>query len=431
MTEILVILFLILLNGIFAMAEIAMVSSRKTRLESVAKKGDRTAKKALELSRNPSKFLSTVQIGITLIGILMGIYSGEKIAGDLENYLYRFDLLRPYSETLAITIIVIILTFFSLVLGELVPKRIGLLMPETLSRILSYPMYLISVVAAPFIWLLSVTTDLLIKMCRIRIPQDSPLTEEEIKAIIQEGTETGVVQEIEQDIVENVFHLGDRKINTLMTLGKDIVWLDLNDPPAVIKQKMTQSVHKAFPVCKGGPENVQGILYSKDLLNSIFRNESFEIEKSLRPAIYLTENTTAYKALERFMGMRHRVALVVDEFGAIQGILSMNDLVDALVGDLAEQLHAKKEIIPREDGSFLVDAGLSLPEFARYFDIDIKDDKALSAINTVAGLAFYFGKKMPIAGDRFQWKNLEIEIIDLDGRRIDKILVKKIPENEI
>lgn len=428
MAEILVLLFLILLNGVFAMAEIAMVSSRKIRLESLAKKGDRTAKKALELSKNPSKFLSTVQIGITLIGILTGIYSGEKIAGDLEEYLSGFELLRPYSETLSISIIVIILTFFSLVLGELVPKRIGLIMPEKLSRILSYPMYWISILAAPFIWLLSVTTDLLIKIFSIRRSKESSVTEEEIKAIIREGTETGVVQEIEQDIVENVFHLGDRKINTLMSPRKDIVWIDLNDPAGVIKQRMTQSVHKAFPVCTGDLENVKGILYSKDMLNSVLRNEPFEIEKNLRPAIYLTENTSAYKALERFMGMRHRVALVVDEFGAIQGILSMNDLVDALVGDLAEQLHEKKEIIPREDGGFLVDAGLSLPEFARYFDIDIKEDKSLSHISTVAGLAFHFGKKIPHAGDRIQWRNLDIEIVDVDGRRIDKILVRKMPE---
>jgi putative hemolysin len=222
MTAALIILLLILLNGIFAMAEIAMVASRKTALEIAAKRGERVAKKALELSRNPGKFFSTVQIGITLIGILIGIYSGENIENDFERYLNQFKLLKPYSETLAVTIIVIILTFLSLVLGELVPKRIGLTIPETTSKILAYPMYVISIVAAPFIWLLTFTADLLFKLFHIKKSAGSNITEEEIKALIQEGTESGAVQEIEQDIVENVFHLGDRTIGTLMTIRENI-----------------------------------------------------------------------------------------------------------------------------------------------------------------------------------------------------------------
>jgi len=427
MTEILILLFLILLNGVFAMAEIATVSSRKARLEKAAKKGDRTAKKALELSENPGKFLSTVQIGITLIGILTGIYSGEKIEDDLESYLSSFGILQAHSETLAVTIIVIALTFFSLVLGELVPKRIGLTMPETIAKILAYPMYLISVITAPFIWLLTFTSDLLLKIMRIKKSKESAVTEEEIKAIIREGTESGTVQEIEQDIVENVFHLGDRKINTLMTQRPDIVWLNAQDPIQVIKSRITSSVHKAFPVCKDDLDNVIGIIYSKELLNSVLKGETFDIEKQARPAFYLTQHTTAYKALEKFRESKQHVALVVDEFGSIQGILTMNDLVDALVGDLAEQLHEKKEIIPREDGSFLVDASLPLPEFARYFDIDIADDRSVLQVNTVGGLAFHSGKKIPQTGDKFKWKNLSIEIMDMDGRRIDKVLVEKIP----
>lgn len=424
MTEILIIFLLILLNGIFAMSEIATVSSRKARLERSAKKGDRAAKKTLELLRNPSKFLSTVQIGITLIGILTGIYSGEKIEDDLENYLNGFEWLKDYSETLAITIIVIILTFFSLVLGELVPKRIGLTMPETIAKILAYPMYIISVIAAPFIWLLTFTTDLILKILNVKKSKESHVTEEEIKAIIQEGTEAGTVQEIEQDIVENVFHLGDRKINTLMTQRPDITWLNIDHSIETITSTITSSIHQSFPVCKGELDKVEGIVYSKDLLNSILKNEPFEITRSVKAALFLTENTTAYKALEKLRESKQHVVLVVDHLGAIQGILTMNDLIDALVGDLAEQLHEKKEIIPREDGSFLVDASLPLPEFARYFDIDIADDE--SRINTVGGLAFHSGKKIPQTGDRFTWKHLSIEIMDMDGRRIDKILVKKV-----
>lgn len=408
------------------MSEIAMVSSRKSSLEASARKGDKPAKKALELSRNPGKFLSTVQIGITLIGILTGIYSGEKIEDDLESYLATFELLKPYSETLAITLIVITLTFFSLVLGELVPKRIGLTMPETITRVLSYPMYIISVIAAPFIWLLTFTSDLLLKLLKIRKTRDNQVTEEEIKAIIQEATLSGTVQEIEQDILENVFHLGDRKINTLMTQRMDIDWLNANDSSEVVKLKIASSIHISFPVGRDTLDNVSGMVYSKDILNALLLNEKFELENYLKPAIFLAENTTAYTALEKLRESGQHVALAVDEFGSVQGILTMSDLVDSLVGDFVKQLHEKKEIIPRDDGTFLVDASLPLPEFARYFEIGIDNDKTLSQVNTVGGLAFHSGKKIPHTGDILIWKNLSLEIIDMDGKRIDKILVRKL-----
>lgn len=426
MNEILILLLLILLNGLFAMSEIAMVSFRRARLEKAAKRGDKTAKKALELAEHPSKFLSTVQIGITLIGILTGIYSGDKIADDLEAYLMQYESLREYSESLAVTIIVVLLTFGSLVLGELVPKRIGLVMPETIARVFSYPMYIISLVMAPFIWLLSFTTDTILKIFRIKKSKDSHVTEEEIKAIIQEGAEAGTVQEIEQDIVENVFHLGDRKINTLMTVRPDIEWLDALEPVESIKTAITASTHKSFPVCKGELDQVVGMVYSKDMLNSMFKGAPLEIEKCAKPALYLTENLTAYKALEKFKETKQRVALVVDEIGVIQGILTMNDLMDVLVGDLAEQLHEKKEIIPRDDGSYLVDAALPVPEFARYFEIDISDDEELSQINTVGGLIIHYGTKTPHTGNKQTWRNLSMEIVDMDGRRIDKVLVKRV-----
>ena len=426
MTEILIIFLLILINGIFAMSEIAMVAARKSRLEADARKGDKTAKKVLELSNNPGKFLSTVQIGITLIGILMGIYSGKKIEHDLENYLSGFTLLQPYKSTLAITIIVIILTFFSLVLGELVPKRIGLAMPERVSKILSYPMSLISIIAAPFIWLLTITTDLIIKILNIKKSEDSYITEEEIKGIIEEATETGAVQEIEQDIVENVFHLGDRKINTLMTLRPSIDWLDSNDSLEKNKLKITSSEHKSFPVCKGDLDIIEGIVYSKDILDALLSNEAFELEKHLKPALFLTKSTTAYQALEKLRESKQHLALVIDEVGKVQGIFTMNDLIDVLVGDFVQQLHEKKEIVPRDDGTFIIDASVPFPEFARYFDIEITTDKSLSQINTVGEFALHFGKIIPYTGYKFTWQNMSIEILDLDAGKIDKILAKKI-----
>ncbi len=403
-----------------------MVSARKVRLEKAARKGDRTAKKALELAQNPGKFLSTVQIGITLIGILTGIYSGEKIQDDLVHFLNGFAVLQPYSETIAVSVIVVTLTFFSLVLGELVPKRIGLTMPETISRVLSYPMYWISILTAPFIWLLTATSDLLIKILNIKASDESYVTEEEIKAMIQEGAETGVVQEIEQDIVENVFHLGDRKIKSLMTLRQDMEWLNLEDSPEVIKKKIIESEHKLFPVCRGEINKVEGMLHSKDLLDSLLRNDVFDIEKMAKPVMYLSNNATAYKALENFRQSKDRVAMVVDEYGSIQGVLSVNDLVDALIGDLEKQLHETKEIIPRKDGSYLVDAGLSLSDFTRYFDIDMSEDESISNISTVGGFMIYTGRGNLHVGYNLTWKNLTMEIVDMDGRRIDKILVYEV-----
>jgi len=425
MTEVLIILFLILLNGIFAMSEVAMIASRKSALETGAKRGDGTAKKALELSHNPGKFLSTVQIGITLIGIFMGIYSGDKIEDDLIGFFNRFKFLYPYSEELAVTSIVITLTFFSLVLGELVPKRIGLTMPETIIKILAYPMYVISVLAAPFIWLLTFTSDLLIKMFNIKKSTGTSVTEEEIKAIIQEGTESGAVQEIEQDIVENVFHLGDRTIGTLMTPRENIDWLNIKDSVEMNRLKISKSIHKSFPVCEGGLDNVKGIIYSKDILNSLLKNDSLEIEKYIRPVLYFSQSTPAYKALETLRKSKTHAALVVGASKKVQGILTLNDLIDMLVDDFVQQLHDKKEIIPRDDGSFLVDASLPLPELARYFDIEIADDKNISQINTVEELVFY-NTGAPRTGLEFKWKNLSIEIVDMDGERVDKVLVRRI-----
>lgn len=408
------------------MSEIAMVSSRKSRLELEANKGEKTAEKALELSRNPGKFLSTVQIGITLIGILLGIYSGEKIADDFENFLNRFEWLENYSETLSLGIIVVVLTFLSMVLGELLPKRIGLTMPESITKFLSYPMYFISLVAAPFIWILTITTDLLMRLLHINKSRDNYITEEEIRAIVQEATRTGIIEEIEQDIVENVFHLGDRKINSLMTPRTKIEWLNTEDSIETTKSKISSSVHKSFPVCSRKVDNVAGFVYSKDLLNSLLKNEKFVLEKYLKKALFLPEDTTAYGALEKLRESKQNIALVIDKSRSVKGILSINDLLDTLVSDFDKEMHERKAIIPREDGSFLVDASLPFPEFARYFNIEIKKGKELSKIETVGQLAFKSGKKVSGIGHKFIWKNLYFEIMDMDGRRIDKFLVKKL-----
>jgi len=417
--QILIIFFLILLNGIFAMSEIAMVSSRKSRLETAAKRGDKAAKKALELSKNPGKFLSTVQIGITLIGILTGIYSGEKIQDDLISYLNKFELIKLYSEPIATSVIVVTLTFFSLVLGELVPKRIGLTMPEKISKILSFPMYWISIIAAPFIWLLTFTSDMIIKLFRIKPTTESKITEEEIKAIIQEGMEGGDIQEIEQDIVERVFSLGDRKISSLMTHRNDTILLKTEFDTEQIRKTVNKEMHSVYPVVNSKMD-VVGITLLKDLFRHI--NESdFKISDHIKQPQYVSENLSAYEVLKFFKTGKTHQAIVTDEFGLMQGLVTMNDLLEALVGDVSEFYSNEFAFSQRADGSWLIDGQYPLTEFLRKLDLaGLADDYPF---NTISGLILHQLRRIPSTGDTLRWLNFEIEILDMDGARIDKILL--------
>ncbi|MCC6683697.1 MAG: HlyC/CorC family transporter [Bacteroidia bacterium] len=417
--EIIIILFLILLNGIFAMSEIAMVSARKSRLETAAKRGDKAAKKAIELSRNPGKFLSTVQIGITLIGILTGIYSGEKIEDDLVEYLNQFELLKPYSLTLSVTFIVITLTFFSLVLGELVPKRIGLTMPERISKFLAFPMYWISVIAAPFIWLLTIVSDIIIKVFRIKPTDESKVTEEEIKAIIREGTDGGAIEEIEQDIVERVFSLGDRKVSSLMTYRNDTVTLKADFEADAIKEIVNGEMHSVYPVLNGKGE-VAGIVLLKDLFRHL-NDADFNISDHIKPPQYISENLSAYEALQLFKSGKTHQAIVTDEFKQMQGLITLNDLLEALVGDVSEFYGNDFQFTQRADGSWLIDGQYPLSEFLRRFDLDgLADD---FPFNTISGVILHELRRVPSAGDTLHWLNFDIEILDMDGARIDKVLV--------
>ena len=416
---ILIIFLLILMNGVFAMSEIAMVSARKSRLETAAKRGDKTAKKALELSQNPGKFLSTVQIGITLIGILTGIYSGEKIEDDLVNYLNSFEVLRQYSEPIAVTIIVVTLTFFSLVLGELVPKRIGLTMPEKISKLLSFPMYYISIIAAPFIWLLTFTSDVLIKLFRIKPTLEGRVTEEEIKAIIQEGREGGAIHEIEQDIMERVIILGDRTVASLMTHRTDTIFLRTSFDVKTINSTVNSEIHSVYPVLNE-KFDVEGIILLKDLFKHI-NTAKFKITDHIKPAQFFPENLSAYEALKLFKTGNTHQAIVMDEYGQMQGIVTMNDVLEALVGDVSDFYGSEFSFIQREDGSWLIDGQYPLTDFLRRMDLDdLAEDYPF---NTISGLILDELSRIPATGDTLLWLNYEIEIVDMDGARIDKVLL--------
>src|SRR5690606_37074660 len=347
----LIIVALIFLNGIFAMTEMVLASLRNCRLEAASSKGIRGAKKALGLANHRAKFLSTVQVGITLIGILTGMISGEKIEDDLVQSLAGIPILQPYSEQLAPVVILLLLTYFTLVFGELLPKRIGLVTPELISRTFAPLMVLLSRVTAPFTWLLTKSTDILIKVFNIK-PADRNVTEDEIREIIEEGARTGAIEEIEHDIMENVFYLGDRKLHTLMTPRKEVEWLNIQDPDEVNRQKIIASKHESFPVCDGQLDQIIGIYTTKDMLNAMLRGESPKLGDNLRSALYLPETNSAYKTLDAMKATKQQLVIVVNEYGGVEGILTLHDLVRSIVGDFHEQLHERSEIIPRDDNTY-------------------------------------------------------------------------------
>lgn len=405
------------------MSEIALISARKSRLESAAKKGNKKARVALELANSPNKFLSTVQIGITLIGILTGIYSGEKITMDVETFVGTVAILKPYDHSIAVGIVVLILTFFSLVLGELLPKRIGLNHPEAIAKAVAFPMKIISVITAPFIWTLTVSTEFLLDILKIKPTADGKVTEEEIKAIIKEGTEGGEVQEIEQDIVERVFHIGDRKINSLMTHRKSVVLLPLHSNKIEVKEFMLKELHSIYPVFGDNYDDIVGVVNLKNIF-AHFEQENFNLAEIMTDAPFLMEHTTAYKALENFKKTGIHYAFVTDEYGIFQGIITLNDILEALVGDASEFYKDDFHLVEREDGTWLVDGHYSLHDFLTYFDLDelINDYE----VTTVSGLIMTELSHIPKEGEKLIWNKFELEVVDMDGVKIDKVMIKSL-----
>ena len=420
MGEILLILGLILLNGLFSMAEIALVSARKSRLEAQANKGDKNAKEALDLASHPDTFLSTVQIGITLIGILTGIISGEKLKTNFIHFLERFEPLKDYSYGIDTAIIVVIITYFSMVLGELVPKRLGLAKPEAVSKFLAKPMRILSVITHPFIWLLTKSTFVIVRLLNIKTA-DNQLTEEEIKAIISEGTEQGTIEEAEHEIIERVFHLGDRNITSLMTHRSDLVWFDLNDTEASIKGKILEDPHSVYPICDGQIDNIKGVVSIKDLYVA---DDVTKFKDLMKPPLYVPENNTAYQVLEKYKQSQIHSCFIIDEYGSILGMITLNDILEAIIGDIPEDHDDDYEITEREDGTFLVDAQIPFYDFLSKFEKTDMMNEGEQEFDTLAGFILHLLKRIPQTGDKFEWEGFSMEIIDMDAQRIDKVLVQ-------
>ncbi len=423
--EVVIILVLILLNGIFSMAEIALVSARKVRLENAARQGDEKAKAALKLSNNPDTFLSTVQIGITLIGILTGLYSGEQLKEDVTGYINTIPLLAPYSNGIATALLVIAITYLTLVLGELFPKRIGLANPEKIAKALAQPMYFISRVTFPFVWLLSRSTNILVRVTGLKRTSDSNVTEEEIKAIISEGTSSGAIEETEQEIIERVFHLGDRNITSLMTHRTDIIWLDVSEEGESYKRKIKAAPHSVYPVCDGQIDHIKGILTIKDLYAA---GNLAVLKDIMKKPLFIPDNNTAYQVLEKFKETQIHAAFIVDEYGTFLGMITLNDILEAIVGDMPETGQDDYNMVKREDGSYLIDAQIPFYDFLSEFDMEDQMAEFEQEFDTLAGFILHHLEHIPQTGEKLEWRNFTFEIVDMDAHRIDKILVTP-PEN--
>lgn len=421
--ELLIIILLVLLNGVFAMSEMSLVSSRKFKLENSKKKGSAGAKKALELSENPTKFLSTVQIGITLIGILLGVYSGENLTNDFKSFLDQFAFLQSFSKPLATVGIVIFITYLSILLGELLPKRIAMTFPEKIITMLAKPMDILSKVTSPFVLLLTTSNNLLLKVLGIKSTSDSIVTEEEIKSIVRESAQEGQIDQIEHNIVERVFELGDRKINTLLTHRNAMSYLDITDSLEIVLKKISDNKHSAYPVTSGHSlDYITGIVLMKDLF-PIEDPESFELKKHLRQPIYLNENFYAYKVLEIFKKEQNHYGIVIDEYGNTVGMVTMHDVLDALVGDTSTDENFDYRIVQRSENSWLADAQFPIVEFIKYFDLEYEFD---NKDNYTTLVGFFLNERGSTeVGDKVKIEDLELEIIDKDRQRVDKILITR------
>ena len=423
--EIFILLALIFVNGLFVMSEIALVSARKSRLENLANKGDETARRALDLANNPELFLSAAQIGITLIAILTGVYSGERFGRYLQPSIEKIEIARPYAQTISTTIIVIIVTFLSIVFGELIPKRIGLIKAEKIARLVALPVLYFSRATHPFVWLLNRTSNLFLKILNVKSTSDNNVTEEEIKAIISEGTEQGTIEEVEQEIIERVFHLSDRNITSLMTHRSDIIWFDLNDTEDSIRDKIIKEPHSVYPICDKDLDNIKGNVTLKDLYVT---NDFTAFKSIMKPAVFVPENITAYRLLERFKQQRVTSCFIVDEYGSLQGMITLNDILQAIVGEMPQPDDDYYEIVKRKDGTYLVDAQIPFYNFLSYFSRAEWMSEVEQEFDTLAGFILHQLERIPHIGDTMEWKGFQFEIIDMDAQRIDKVLVSASDE---
>ncbi|MEA4956333.1 MAG: hemolysin family protein [Methanobrevibacter sp.] len=422
--EIIIILILIVLNGVLAMSELAIVSSRRSKLQQMANNGKKHANTVIELIDDPNQFLSTIQIGITLIGILAGAFGGATLAEPLSQNL---TFLGSYASVISVIIVVLIITYLSLVIGELVPKRIALNNPENIAVSLAKYMKILSKICGPLVKILSSSTNFILKIIGSKESKESVVTEDEIKMLIEEGLEDGTIEKEEEDIIKRVFRLDDQKVDMLMTPKNEIIWIDLEESLEESKRKIIESERSIFPVAEGDLDNLLGVVQSKDILSSIFKEENLNIRNYLKKPLIVPENLPSLDILKLFKENLEyvHIAIVVDEYGSVEGLITLNDILEGIVGDIPgiDEMD-EPTAIQRTDGSWLIDSGYSVDRFKELFKIeDLYEDEG--NFTTLAGFILSYLNKIPETGETFSWKNFDFEIVDMDGHHIDKVLVLK------
>ena len=422
-SEILIILGIILLNAVFVLSEMSVASSRKARLQQRINEGDKRAGTVLQLIENPNLFLATVQIGITLVGVFVGVVGGATLSEPLSALLASVPAIAPYAQSLALAIVVIGITFVSIVLGELVPKRIALHNPERIAALLAGPMILVSRLFKPFVWILGKITDVVLKMLGIEPGTEPPVTEEEIQLLIDQGTQAGVFEEAEQDMVEGVFSLADQRVYSLMTPRPDIAWLDIADSVEEIRQKLVESNFSRFPVRQGSLDAIVGIVRARDILVPSLKDEPIVLKNLLKPAFFVPETMFASRALEVLKEKGTDMLLVIDEFGALQGLLTITDILEEIVGEMEIE---EPQATQRQDGSWLLDGMLEVDEFKEIFHLPVLPHE--DEYETLSGFVMVSLGRVPQPTDRFEWHGLKFEVMDMDGRRVDKVLITTLPQ---
>jgi putative hemolysin len=419
-SEVLIVLALLVLNGVFSMSEIAVVSARRVRLQQRADAGDAGARRALALSDDPSRFLATVQVGITMVGVLTGAFGGAALAEPVARWLSAFPLVQPYAEGVALGLVVIAITYLSLIVGELVPKEIGLGHPERIASLVARPMHALSRAAAPLVWILTFSSRMVMRVLRITPNTEAAVTDADVAALLEEATESGVIHEHEQDLVERVFWLGDRHVVDLATPRHRVAWLDVTDGEVELRGKMIAQPRPGYLVCEGALDRVVGTVEVRDLWEQTLRGHPMDLKEVLKQPIFVPENTRALHMLELFRETSSGMAVVVDEYGGVDGVLTRDDLLEDVAWETAP---SDPQVVRRDDGSYLMDGGISVDDFREALGLEERRTDERAAYRTVGGLIVTRLGRIPQVGEHVESEGFRIEVVDMDGPRIDKVLV--------
>lgn len=426
--EIVLLVTLVVLNGLFAMSEIALVTARRARLARLAEDGDGSAAVAMKLGEDPTRFLSTIQIGITSIGILNGIVGEAAFAGPLALWLQTFGVEQQASEVGATVLVVVVITYVSIVVGELVPKRIGQINPEGIARLVARPMNMLSAISRPFVHLLSTSTAIILRLMGQRDSQGPSVTEEEIHAMLVEGSAAGVIEKDEHEMVRNVFRLDDRQISSLMVPRADIVCLDINRPREENLQLIADSDHSRFPVCRGGLDDILGIVSAKQIFSQTLRGDQADLTQKLQAPVYVPESLTGMELLGQFRTSGTQMVFVIDEYGEVQGMITLQDLIESVTGEFVPKNKEDSWAVQREDGSWLLDGLIPLLELKDRLDMKTVPEEDKGRYHTLSGMIMLLLGRLAKTGDSTTWEGWHFEVVDLDGKRIDKVLASRLPD---